>query len=180
MAAVINARIEALYREHGHSVYSRCRALLGSEDEANDALQEVFVKVLRSNPSFDDDRPIMAWVNRVTTNHCLNRLRARKYRRHLPLDEATMSQTAMVDDASRFVVALSERRDLIRRLLCEVDERTQHVVVAYFLDDKGVDAVAVEQKISVPTVRRVLKRFLVGARKKLEAERSRVTVGEVQ
>ncbi len=172
----INAKIEALYREHGHYVYGRCRALLGNADEAHDALQEVFVKVIRSRPSFDDDRPILAFVNRVTTNHCLNRIRARKYRRHLPLDD--VHGMGRADSASEFLFALAERRDLIRRLLMDVDERTQRVVVSYFFDDNNAEAVAGELGISIPTVRRVLKRFLTGARKKLEAERLRVGVEE--
>ncbi len=168
---MINADIESLYKEHGHYVYQRCRALLGDDDEAYDALQEVFVRVMRARPRMDGDRPILAWINRVTTNHCLNRLRARRYRRHMPLDELRN-----VPDGSSlgFLHTLAENRDVIRSLLTNVDERTQRVVVGYFFDEQGVERIGAELSISVPTVRRVLKRFLTGARKKIEAERQRV------
>ncbi len=171
VSSVINGDVETLYKEHGHYVYQRCRAMLGDEDEAYDALQEVFVKVIRARPSFDDDRPILAWVNRVTTNHCLNRIRARRYRRHLPLDELRN-----VPDVSstQFLHAISENRDLLRRLLSAADARTQTVVVGYFFDEHGVDRIGAELGISVPTVRRVLKRFLTASRKKIVAERRRV------
>lgn len=171
---MINANVENLYKEHGHYVYMRCRALLGDEDEAYDALQEVFVKVIRSSPDFDADKPILAWVNRVTTNHCLNRLRARRYRRHAALDEvygdADLSPMA-------FMHKLAEQRDVIRRLLADTDKRTQQVVVAYFFDEHGVDRIGAEHAISVPTVRRVLKRFLTRSRAKLAAEDERSLEG---
>jgi len=171
---VIHEGVEAIYKEYGHYLYERCRVLLGNDDEAYDALQEVFIRLMRSRPSLDRDRTVLPWLNRVTTNHCLNRLRARRYRRHLPLD-----QVFRVPDQSStaFLHQLSEHRNVIRRLLAATDERTQKVVVAYFFDEHGVDQIANDLRISVPTVRRVLSRFLSRARKKLRAECERAVSG---
>lgn len=174
---MIHAEVEALYKAHGQYVYQRCRALLGDGDEAYDALQEVFVKVIRARPRFDDDRPILAWVNRVTTNHCLNRLRARRYRSHTSLEGR---HTLLADSSpTAFLHRLYEQRDVVRRLLAATDERTQHVVVAYFFDEQPVERIGETLSISVPTVRRVMKRFLARARQKLVAEQQRLAHGEV-
>ncbi|HIA04755.1 MAG TPA: sigma-70 family RNA polymerase sigma factor [Myxococcales bacterium] len=173
-SVMIDARIEALYKSHGHIIYRRCLSLLNNEDEAFDALQEVFVRILRSNPDWDDERPIMAWVNRVTTNLCFNRIRARRYRRHLSYDEVSgVTQCTPVEVIHR----LYEQRDLVRRLLIGCDERTRHVVVGYFFDDMGVDHIGQELSVSVPTVRRILKRFLQGARKKMKNAEAKLTHG---
>jgi RNA polymerase sigma-70 factor (ECF subfamily) len=158
------ADIEALYKSHGHYLFLRCRAMLGSEDEAYDALQEVFVRLLKTRPRVSDDRPLLPWLNRVTTNHCLNRLRARRVRRHQPFDELNHPS---VDSPAELLAILAERRDLVRWLLARADKRTQHVVVGYFFDEHPVERIARDNDISVPTVRRVLKRFLEGARKRL-------------
>ena len=173
---MINSQVEQLYNTHGHYVYERCRGMLGDPDEAYDALQEVFIKLIKARPSIDGDRPILAWINRVTTNHCLNRLRARRYRTHVPLDQRwdLKDITPMA-----FLHGLSERRDTIRRLLAAVDERTQRVVVSYFFDEDPVEAIGEGLGISVPTVRRTLKKFLSGARRKLEAESERLVDSEV-
>jgi RNA polymerase sigma-70 factor (ECF subfamily) len=172
---MIDAQIEALYKDHGFHVYQRCRALLGNDDEAYDALQEVFIRVIRSRPELDDDRPITAWLNRVTTNLCFNRIRARRYRRHVSIE-------AMGGVADRGPVELMqtllEQRDLIRRLLLPVDERTRHVVVSYFFDEHSVQHIGAELEISVPTVRRVLKRFLKNARKRLVRAEAKALVGK--
>ena len=44
---MLNADIEALYGQYGHYLYERCKRMLGNEDEAYDALQEVFVRVVK-------------------------------------------------------------------------------------------------------------------------------------
>jgi len=156
--------VEALYKSHGHYILQRCSAMLGDPDEAHDALQEVFVRLLKARPRFDHDRPILTWVNRVTTNHCLNRIRARRYRRHLPIDDVPPLRDA---SPGAVIATLAENRDLVRWLLSKADERTQHVVVGYFFDEYPVERIAADLAISLPTVRRVLKRFMTGARKRL-------------
>lgn len=162
---MIDEAIEQLYRTYGHSVFRRCCSLLGNEDEAYDALQEVFVKVLSAKPDLDGDKPIQHWLNRVTTNHCFNRLRARRYRRHLSLHEIDgVADSTQV----QFMTHLSEQRDLVRWLLMYADVRTTHVVVSYFYDETSVSVIGDELGISVPTVRRVLKKFLNRSRSLLE------------
>ena len=43
---MIDQTIEALYKTHGYYLFRRCRALLGSDEEAHDALHEIFVKLI--------------------------------------------------------------------------------------------------------------------------------------
>ncbi|MFT5433659.1 MAG: DNA-directed RNA polymerase specialized sigma24 family protein, partial [Myxococcota bacterium] len=90
--------------------------------------------------------------------------RARRYRRHVPLDDLAPIRDA---SPSNVIATLAENRDVVRWLMSKTDERTQYVVVAYFFDEHPVERIATDHGISVPTVRRVLKRFLVGARKRM-------------
>ena len=163
---MIDRTVEEIYNTHGFYLFKRCRALLGSDEEAHDAMHEVFVKLMVSRPKLDHDRPVLAWLNRVATNYCFNRLRAQRYRRHLPLDSV---RHIADESAASFVEMLAAQRDLVCWLLLSVDERTRHVVVAYFFDEHGVDRIASDFRISVPTVRRVLRRFLERARVRVRA-----------
>src|SRR5688572_12639043 len=66
--------VEALYRQYGPMVLRRCRALLGEEDGAFDAMKDVLVQTLR------DPEPLLRGVRsslllRATTEVCLARLR---------------------------------------------------------------------------------------------------------
>jgi RNA polymerase sigma-70 factor (ECF subfamily) len=72
------ASIERLYRSHGHIVLRRARSILGSEADAQEALQEVFASLLREPDALREARSIVGWLYQATTHFCLNQLRNRK------------------------------------------------------------------------------------------------------
>ncbi len=65
------------------------------------------------------------------------------------------------------------RLEEIRQLLPSFDRRTQQAVWAYFVDEMKQSEVAEALGISVPTVRKVLDRFVRKARRRLEGESAR-------
>ncbi len=69
------AAIARLYRSHGHVVLRRARALLGSEADAREALQEVFAGLLRTPDAVRSAGSLVGWLYQATTHHCLNQLR---------------------------------------------------------------------------------------------------------
>ena len=56
------------------TVYRLTARMLGTGDEAEDACQEVFMKVHQSFDSFDPTRPLKPWVSKIAYNVCLRRL----------------------------------------------------------------------------------------------------------
>ena len=69
--------VEAFYRKYGPMVLRRCRTLLRDEDMALDAMQDVFVQVLRRQESLHDAAP-SSLLYRIATNVCLNAIRKKK------------------------------------------------------------------------------------------------------
>ena len=69
--------LKELYDNHAAAVYGRCRYLLKDPEEAKDALQDVFAKVLRALPQFRAAASPSTWLLRIATHHCLNLLRSR-------------------------------------------------------------------------------------------------------
>src|SRR5919205_1455575 len=76
---------EAVYDRHHRGILSFCRHMLGSADEAEDAVQHVFLAAYRSLRA-GDGRAInlRPWLYTIARNRCLSVLRARRER---PLDE---------------------------------------------------------------------------------------------
>ena len=70
--------VERLYRSHGHIVLRRARTLLGSEPDAQEALQEVFASLLRAPDSLRSAASVVGWLYQATTHYCLNQLRNRR------------------------------------------------------------------------------------------------------
>ena len=62
---------QVLFSQYGGMVLRRARALLGDEQAARDAAQEVFLQVLRSEAAFRSESSPVSWVFRITSNVCL-------------------------------------------------------------------------------------------------------------
>jgi RNA polymerase sigma-70 factor (ECF subfamily) len=87
--------IRATYTE----VYALSRRMLGDPDEAADATQEVFVRVMRSVLGFRGDSAFGTWLHRITVNVCLTMLRKRSKAREAGL-VAGRTPFALPDDTS--------------------------------------------------------------------------------
>ena len=66
-----------LFRAFRPDVGRLCTRLLGSADEAEDALNETFSRVHRSLEKYDSGRPFRTWLLSVAAYHCIDRLRRR-------------------------------------------------------------------------------------------------------
>jgi RNA polymerase sigma-70 factor (ECF subfamily) len=78
---------ERLVTDNENRLYRAALAILGDAAEAEDAVQETFLKYLEKRPTLDGPEHQRNWLMRVLVNGCKNRLRA-AWRRNLPLNEA--------------------------------------------------------------------------------------------
>jgi len=74
----------AIVQKYKRMVYNLGLKLLGNQEEAECILQETFLKVLESLPSFKGSSQLSTWIYRIATNQALMRLRNRK-KQHLSL-----------------------------------------------------------------------------------------------
>jgi RNA polymerase sigma-70 factor (ECF subfamily) len=102
--------VDALYRRYGPMVLRRCRAILADEDAAMDAMQDVFVLLLRKKEQLVGQYP-SSLLYRMATNRCLNVLRAAKRRRDSP-DEPALARF----ETPGSIEEQLEGRDLVERL----------------------------------------------------------------
>ena len=145
-----------LYEKHAAAVYGRCRYLLRDDEEAKDALQEVFARALKALPEFRAAASPTTWILRIATHHCLNVLRARgaRYRDEL----VALGRDRRVEQEP------PERRELVRALLGAASEEAQEVAVLYYVDEMTQAEIADALGRSLPTVRKRLREFLRAAR----------------
>jgi len=127
------AAIERLYRSHGHVVLRRARSLLGSEHDAQEALQEVFASLLREPSALREARSIVGWLYQATTHYCLNQLRNRRTGLRL-LEQRPAAPEAGPGNQE----ALAE----VRKLLAQMPPDAAAAVVCHHLDGMTHDEVA--------------------------------------
>jgi RNA polymerase sigma-70 factor (ECF subfamily) len=78
---------ELLVASFGVPLRTTARRILRDQDEADDALQETFVSVLRAIETYEGRSPLSAWLQQIAVNACLMRLRKRRRRAEEDLDE---------------------------------------------------------------------------------------------
>jgi RNA polymerase sigma-70 factor (ECF subfamily) len=159
-------RVEELYKRYGRLIYARCKRLLRDPEVAEDATQEVFVKVLRYLERIPDDEDAIKWLYRVTTNYCLNYIRDQARR-----TQKIMHMDPVEDKSSREQELLNQ--DTVRVIIEKCPKKLAEVAMLYFLDDLDQKQVAKVLDITPRTVINRLNEFKDRAGKiwtKMQAE----------
>ena len=143
--------VDAISRRYGPMVLRRCRQLLRDEDEALDACQDVFVKLLERQHRLEATH-LSSLLYVMATNLCLNRIRDR--RRHaVPTEDEQLERIAAADDPA----SASEARLLLDRLFQRQPVSSRTIAVLHYLDGLTLEQVAAEVGLSVSGVRKRLR-----------------------
>ena len=70
----------ALVEQYSEQLYWHVRSLVNSHEDADDLLQEIFIKVWKALPSFRGESSVVTWLWRIATNEALGFLRKQKVR----------------------------------------------------------------------------------------------------
>jgi RNA polymerase sigma-70 factor (ECF subfamily) len=143
--------VAAAYERYGPMVLRRCRALLGDENAASDAMQDVFVQLLRYRERLED-RGLSSLLYTIATNVCLKRLRGASRRPETPAGEMLVRIAQAVEAEARSGATL-----LLARLFSRTPVSTQTMAVLHYLDGLTLEEVAEEVGMSVSGVRKRLR-----------------------
>ena len=83
-----------LYKLYSRAMYNICVRMLGSAENAEDALQNSFVDVFTKLDTFRFESTIGAWIKRITINNCINALKKRRLEFSELTDNAQMPMEA--------------------------------------------------------------------------------------
>jgi len=119
--------LDSLFRRYAPYVAAIAHRLLGRDDEVDDTIQEVFLAAVRGLHALRDPAAIRAWLARVTVRSARQRLRKRRLRGFLGLDEPA-SYDAVIDRG-----ASAEQRALIARLYRVLDGMPANQRIAWSL-----------------------------------------------
>ncbi len=143
--------VEDAYRRFGPMVVRRCRALLADDEQAVDAMHDVFVRLIREHERLDD-RGMSSLLYRIATNVSLNKLRTRRRKPEVADDDmlAALAHAGDLEDATH-------GRSLVAKLFGRVSESTTTMAVMHWVDGMSLDEVAAETGMSVSGVRKRLR-----------------------
>jgi RNA polymerase sigma factor (sigma-70 family) len=84
-----NEAFNLLITKYQEKIYWHVRRLVIDHDDADDLVQEVFIKVWKNLEKFRSDSKLYTWIYRIATNESITFLNKKKQRNQTPLDEVS-------------------------------------------------------------------------------------------
>ena len=147
-----NETLEATLDQYGDMILRLAFSCLKNREDAEDVLQDVFVKLIEHHPRFESGEHEKAWLIRVTINICRNRLRS-PWRRHKELDEA-ISETAFVEQWD----SVLEDESGVMTAVMQLPQKYQEVIHLFYYEDCSISQIAAILRKKESTVRSLLHR----------------------
>ncbi|MBB5636226.1 RNA polymerase sigma-70 factor (ECF subfamily) [Pedobacter cryoconitis] len=95
-----NEAFNLLVTKYQEKIYWHIRRLVIDHDDADDLVQEVFIKVWKNLAKFRNDSKLYTWIYRIATNDCITFLNKKKQRNNISLDDVS-------DELSESLIASS-------------------------------------------------------------------------
>lgn len=140
----------AIFRRYHQPLYRFCLAIVGNPEDAQDALQNTMMKVLRALPGEEREIELKPWLYRIAHNESIDLLRRRRQTRELSVEQAAPGYGLAEDVATR---------ERLRRLIAdlrELPERQREVLVMRELAGLDFEEIATALSTSGAVARQTL------------------------
>ncbi len=152
---VDEGRIETAFRfvvsQYSEQLYWRIRKLVIGHEDADDILQNVFIKIWKGLHTFRFESKLSTWLHRIATNEALNFIsekRRKVYGNQIEIGEM-LSNTL----ESEPYMSGNEMAKMLQTALLTLSERQRLIFNMRYFEDMTNEAVAVELGIAVGTVK---------------------------
>ena len=147
--------IEEIIKRHENKLFRTAIAIMGGKADAEDIVQDVFIKLFEKNPGFESPEHEAAWLIRVTVNLCKSRLRSSWWKKTVPLLESYPAETGRQQSIMQTVLSLPSKYRIVIHLFYYEGYSTKEIA-----DITTQKESAVRQQLT--RARRMLKDFLEG------------------
>lgn len=136
------AAFEKLVRSHSPRLLAVARRFLSNEHDAQDALQDAFIRAFRAIGSFEERAQLHTWLHRIVVNSALMKLRERRRKPEesiedlLPTFQADGHQTSDSRDWSDAVLERKESARVVREAIARLPEQHRTVLMLRDLEER--------------------------------------------
>nr|WP_235776389.1 sigma-70 family RNA polymerase sigma factor [Robertmurraya massiliosenegalensis] len=146
-----------LVEKYRTELFKTVYAVLRNQKDAEDATQEVFIKIYHSLPQYEN-QGFKTWMKRIAVNHSID-LKRKKARKPEEMVEALVYDSLVTTrDRVEEEIINKERRKLVRERLEELPENYRGVIYDFYIAEKSYQQMAEEQQVQVKTIETKLYR----------------------
>jgi RNA polymerase sigma factor (sigma-70 family) len=158
------AQLSAIYTEHRTQLVSQARRITKNEAEANEIVQEAFLKFMLAAPDLDSADRALAYLRTSVNNLALNVIRARGARPNLVAIDADTTQERLNEIASEnhidldTTITAAEDAAIIREALARLTPDQRTALVMWEMEGRTTEEIATALKTTPANVRHILVR----------------------
>ncbi len=135
---------DTLVDEFAEKIFNHAYRMLGSREDAEEATQDVFLKIHRGLGAFRGEAKLSTWIWRITTNVCLSR----RVRKSLPLTEPLedrengSSSAADISPNPEELYVAEEAREYLASLIAKLNRQESAAITLFYLEGMEYEEIA--------------------------------------
>lgn len=151
---------DELVRRYQSRIYATVYHMTSNHEDANDLVQETFIKAYRALKTFKGDSSFYTWVYRIAVNKTINFLKQRKNRLHMSLNDVDINAendpdlVALVSDKTpRRDLNLAELQEKLNAAMLKLSEHHRMVVTLHDIQGLSHEEIGEIMDCNIGTVR---------------------------
>jgi len=153
-----------LVRQQNRNLYGYAFRILRNQEEAEDAVQEVFIKLWNLGKKLDEYKSIVALATTMIKNFCIDQIRKKK---HFIQDENEERDIQNADNNSPFELMQSrESENILLQIIDQLPDIYKNIVILREIDDLSYEEISLQTEQNINTIRVTISR----ARKMIREE----------
>ncbi len=136
-----------LVRQYQERIYWHVRRMVIDHDDADDLVQEVFIKVWKGLDKFRENAQLFTWIYRIATNECLTFLAKKKRRFFLPIGDVKKELSGKIDHNTNLTG--DDIQQKLHKALLKLPDKQRLVFNLKYFDNMKYDDIAAITNTSV-------------------------------
>lgn len=152
------AYFDEIYRRYSNKIYYKCYSILGDFGHAEDATQDIFLKLILSLAKFNQKSKFSTWLYSITYNYCIDELRRQKKNKMIYVEDGQYNDIEEDEDDA---LIQEENYAALQATLDVIDEADRAILIMKYQDNLMVKDIAEILSLSESAVKMRLKRAKV-------------------
>ena len=158
-----------LVERHSRKIHRLAFRLTGNQTDAEDIVQETFLRAYRSLDSFDERAVFTTWIYRIATNHALDLLRSRKTRLAVSLSDATPDlHPADEDPMPDRLVFSGQLQDRMKQALDALTPMERTAFMLRHFEERSTEEIGAALKVTGNSAKQTVFRAVQKMRRALQ------------
>jgi len=132
---------DILYSRYSSKIFGKCLSILKDEEKAEDATQEIFVKILLNLAKFSGKSKLTTWIYSITYNYCIDSIRKRKKDKSILVEDLANEHDKAEDGVEdRFLLEMHVER--LKVILEKIPVTDKAILLMKYQDEMSIKEIS--------------------------------------